>query len=287
MKPSKFRYHRVRSQDELLQLLADNAGDARILAGGQSLIPMMNLRVAAPALLLDINDLQELGQITVEPEVVRIGALVRYRQLEASSVVKSELPLIAAALPHVAHLAIRNRGTLGGSLALADPAAEMPACILALDATLVVASIRGRRRIAAADFFRGPYETALGPDEMLEAVEIPRRPDALYFFDEVARRHGDYAIAGLAGIAPRPRQETGSLRLVYFGVSDRPHLARSALGLLAAGPVSDDRLAAAEAAVIEGLGTVNDGDGQGALRRHLARVLFRRAVRRLTEQSWS
>ncbi len=172
MKAPRFSYVRAESLEQVLRLLAEHGDDARILAGGQSLVPVLNMRLSQPKLVIDINRLDALRGISLQGGLVRIGALARHAEVMSSDIVARHLPLIAEAMPHVAHVAVRNRGTFGGSIALADPAAEMPACILALGATLVVESTRGRRTIAADDFFQGLYETAREPDELL--VEVSR-----------------------------------------------------------------------------------------------------------------
>src|SRR2546430_4349426 len=172
MKAPRFAYARPASLAEALALLAEYKDDARVLAGGQSLVPMMNFRVAAPKVLVDINRIGSLGGIKVTRSFVRIGALTRHVELERSAEVAKHLPLVASAMPHIAHPAIRNRGTFGGSCALGDPAAELPACALALGATFIVAGKKGERRIAAEDFFRGLYATALKPGELLVAAEF-------------------------------------------------------------------------------------------------------------------
>src|SRR5947208_11129602 len=199
MKAPRFAYARPASIAEALALLQEHGDDARVLAGGQSLVPMMNFRVAAPKVLVDINRIGSLAGIKVAKGFVRIGALTRHVGLERSADVAKHLPLVASAIPHIAHPAIRNRGTFGGSCALADPAAELPACALALGATFVVAGKKGERRIAAQDFFKGPYPTALKPGELLVAAEFPLpKPGYASAFGELPRRHGDYAMVGVA-----------------------------------------------------------------------------------------
>jgi carbon-monoxide dehydrogenase medium subunit len=194
---------------------------ARILAGGQSLIPSLNMRLAAPELLVDITGLRELATISPTANGLRIGALVTHAMLERSREVAECVPLLAQAAAQVAHPAIRNRGTLGGSLALADPAAEYPACVLALDATIVIAGARGERRLAAKDFFRGLFETAIQPGELLVAAEFPRAERSVFL--ELARRHGDYAIVGLAAVT-----NASGRRFAFCGVGTTAVLATNA-----------------------------------------------------------
>jgi len=220
MKAPRFAYARPASVAEALALLDRHRDDARVLAGGQSLVPMLNFRVAAPKVLVDINRVSALSGIKVTRTHVRIGALTRHVELERSSEVAKHLPLVAAAIPHIAHPAIRNRGTFGGSCALADPAAELPACALALGATFVVAGKKGERRVAAEDFFKGLYATALKPGELLVAAEFPLpKPGYASAFGELARRHGDYAIVGVAALGSGK-----SVRAAFFGVGDRPRV---------------------------------------------------------------
>ena len=202
MKASAFAYVRATSISHALELLAAHGDKAKVLSGGQSLMPAMNLRLISPELIVDISEICELRGITRSGDILLIGALTRHVDLLKSPEIAAHSPLLTKAVAHVAHPAIRNRGTIGGSLAHADPASELPACMLALEATIIVCGQAGERRIPAKDFFKGVYETALLADELLVAVERPvARTDAAHFFHEFARRHGDYAIAGLAARA--------------------------------------------------------------------------------------
>ena len=202
MKASAFGYARATSVKDALDLLAVHGEKAKVLSGGQSLLPAMNLRLVAPELVVDISELAELRGVTSNGDVLTIGALTRHADLLKSPEIANYFPLLRDAVVHVAHPAIRNRGTIGGSLAQADPASELPACMLTLDATIVARGPAGERRIAAQEFFTGIYETVLTPEELLVAVELPRPPtDSTYFFHEFSRRHGDYAIVGLADTA--------------------------------------------------------------------------------------
>src|SRR5207245_6117160 len=220
MKAPRFAYARPASVAEALALLAEHKDEARVLAGGQSLVPMLNFRLAAPKVLVDINRIAALAGIKVTRNHVRIGALTRHVEIERSADVARHLPLVAAAMPHVAHPAIRNRGTFGGSCALGDPAAELPACALALGATFIAAGKKGERRIAAQDFFKGLYATALKGGELLVAAEFPLpRPGDTSAFGELARRHGDYAMVGVAA-----HGSGKSVRAAFFGVGDRPEV---------------------------------------------------------------
>lgn len=278
MKAPDFSYLRAESVDQALDLLARHGDEARLLAGGQSLMATLNLRLSAPTVLIDLNHVPGLAGITETETAIRIGAMTRHVAVERSPIVARHLPLIAAAMPHVAHAAIRNRGTLGGSLALADPAAEMPACALALQAVLEIAGPGGRRHVAATDFFRGLFETAIGPDEVLIAVEYPKaRPGARWGFRELARRHGDYAMVGLAAMVEGD-PICDAARLAYFAVEDRPVLAHSATSKLVGLTVDDAAIAAAEEALGEDLDPHGDLHADAATKRHLARVLARRVL---------
>ena len=213
MKAPSFAYAKPRSLAEAFELI-ERPG-AKILAGGQSLIPSLNMRLSAPELLVDITGLPGLSKIEAKNGAVRIGALCTHAMVERSPEVREHLPLLAEAMPHIAHPAIRNRGTLGGSLSLADPAAELPACAVALDAALVVASKKGERRVRAVDFFKGLFETDLKAGEILIGAEFPKAEKSAFL--ELTRRHGDYAIVGLAAVT-RQRER----RVALFGFSDRP-----------------------------------------------------------------
>ena len=293
MKPVPFEYHRAATLAETFDLLDRYGDDGRLLAGGQSLVPALNLRLAAPRAVIDINRIPDLDGIRLSGDGLVIGALARQDALERSPLVREHAPLIAAALPHVGHSAIRARGTIGGSLALADPAAELPACVVALGATIRVGRRGGSRDIAAADFFRGIYTTALAPGEIVTEILVPRAAAGWRWgFDELARRHGDFALAGLAA-AVRGAAEgepsgygkgvTVDSRLVFFGVGTRPVRARRAEAALADRRVDAETLAAARRALDDDLDPPGDVHGSPALRRHLARVLLARVVRRLVE----
>lgn len=273
MKPAPLAYARAQSLAQALAALEAHGGEARLLAGGQSLIPALNLRLDTPSALIDINGVPELRGIALQDGVLRIGALTRHAELEADPLVRRHAPLLAEAAPLIAHAAIRSRGTIGGSLALADPAAELPACALALDAAILVAGRDGPRRIAAADFFQGLYTTALAPGEIITAVEVPATAAGdRVAIEELARRHGDYAIVGLAAARPAG----AAPRLAFFGVGATPLRARRAEAALAAGD-----LAAAQAALEQELDPPGDLHGPPSLRKHLARVLLVRVAARL------
>src|SRR6202030_3048711 len=229
MKASAFSYVRATSVMNALELLAAHGDKAKVLSGGQSLMPAMNLRLISPELVVDIGGITELRDIAVRGDVLTIGALTRHVDLQKSPEIAAHAPLLTEAVAHVAHPAIRNRGTLGGSLAHADPASELPASMVALNATIIVRDQTGERRIAAGDFFTGIYETALTAQELLVAVELPvARKNSAYFFHEFARRQGDYAIAGLAAQAIVQGGLFTDLRTAFFAVGDRPILAEAA-----------------------------------------------------------
>lgn len=229
MKPAPFDYLRVHSIDEAIAALADH-DDAVILAGGQSLVPMLNFRLASPSLLIDINHISELARIDVTPDGLTLGALVRWHELETSAIVARHNPLLQCAVHHIAHYQIRNRGTVGGSSAHADPAAEFPAVALACDAMFSLRSARGMRTVPAAEFFRGALETALQPGEMLVAIQFPAWPERRgWGFEEFARRAGDFALAGAIVLLDRDADGIcADASLVSFGAGDRAlHLTRA------------------------------------------------------------
>lgn len=287
MKPSAVAYERPSSVDEAVGLLQRFGDDAKLLAGGQSLIAALNMRLSAPTVLVDINRIPGLDAIERNGETIRIGALARHSAVEVSAAVAEALPLVRAAMPHVAHRAIRNRGTFGGSIAFADPAAELPACLVALGGTVEATGPGGARRIAADDFFRDLYETALAQDEVLTAVELPAATaDRRFAFDELSRRHGDYAMVGLAAAASRRDGRFEDSRLVYFGVGLTPVRARAAEAALDGRTVDDCDAAAAAAAEALGsdLDPPDDVQASGAMKRVLARTLTARLVRRLADK---
>ena len=282
MKAPRFAYARPASLAEALALLAEHKGDARVLAGGQSLVPMMNFRLAAPKVLVDINRIAGLSGIKVAKNHVRIGALTRHVELERSADIARHLPLIASAMPHIAHPAIRNRGTFGGSCALADPAAELPACALALGASFVVAGRKGERRVAAEDFFKGLYATALKSGELLVAAEFPlAKPGYASAFGELARRHGDYAMVGVAAHGSAQGKKFSDLRVVFFGVGDRPQRAAQFERALDGQPAAAKTIDAALQKLDADLSPRADLHGSAATKLHLAKVLAGRVLRKM------
>ena len=278
MKAAAFSYARAASVVNALELLVAHGDGAKVLSGGQSLMPAMNLRLISPELIVDIGELAELRGIAVSGDALTIGALSRHVDLLRSPEVAAHVPLLTEAIAHVAHPAIRNRGTIGGSLAHADPASELPACMVALNATIIIRGQAGERRMAAENFFTGIYETALSPQELLIAVELPvGRKNSAHFFHEFARRHGDYAIAGLAAQAVVEGNVFADLRLGFFAVGDRPILTKAANRLTNI-PITSAVLSEVSAALAEELDPQNDQQATAAMRRHLAKVLLVRCV---------
>ena len=288
MKPAPFRYVAARSLDQALQLKAEHGDEARFLAGGQSLVPTMNFRLTQPAMLIDINPLTDRAGVKKNgARSLGIGALTRYRSLERDAATARDLPLVHEALPHIAHPQIRNRGTIGGNLAHADPASEMPAIMLVLAAKLRVQSVRGERWIAAADFFLGALSTALAPDEMLMEVELPVAPPRSgACFMEVARRRGDFAIIGVACTVEL--DEDGRCRQARIGLcnaGDGPVFAAQASKSLAGRKIAAPEIGAATALI---QGEIDPGGNVHASKeyqRHIAGVLTARALATANERA--
>jgi len=282
VKPPKFSYVRAQSVAHALELLAQHGDDARILAGGQSLMPTLNMRLSRPKLLVDINRLENLAGITFDGKVVRIGALTRHADIMLSHMVAKYLPLLALAVPHIAHAAVRNRGTFGGSLALADPAAELPACLLALGGRIVLASASGRREVAAEDYFVGLYQTARRADELLvEALIVPEQ-GTRSAFRELARRHGDFAFAGVAARARVDAGKLAQVRLVHFGSEVKPTLAKNAMAAAEGRPWDNATREAVLADLGSDLDPMENLLGKPATKLHWQRVLTRRAIDDIT-----
>jgi aerobic carbon-monoxide dehydrogenase medium subunit len=278
MKASAFSYARATSVANALELIGAHGEKAKVLSGGQSLMPAMNLRLISPELIVDISDLSELRGIAVRGDILCIGALTRHVELQRSPEIAAHAALLTQAVAHIAHPAIRNRGTLGGSLAHADPASELSACMIALNATIIVRGPNGERRFAAGDFFKGIFETALSPQELLVSVEVPIPPkNAVPFFDEFARRHGDYAIAGLAAQGIVERDIFTDLRMAFFAIADRPVLAKATKHLVGIA-VTPAVLSEASAALSQELEPQEDQQASASMRRYLATVLMRRCV---------
>ena len=278
MKPAPFAYTRARTLKEAVALLGKHKGDARLLAGGQSLIATLNMRLSAPDLLIDINGIKGLDGIARKGKFVEIGALARHTQVERSKVIAQYAPLIALAMPHIGHPAIRNRGTFGGSIAFADPAAELPACLVALNGEIEIAGPKGKRRVKADAFFKGLFETALKPREVLTAVRVPAADkNTRVGFAELARRHGDYAMVGLAASARADGKGLKGVRLAFFGVGDKPVRAPKAEAALAKSDV-EGAVAALD------LDPESDVQASAHVKKHLAGVLLRRVAKQLMER---
>jgi carbon-monoxide dehydrogenase medium subunit len=264
LKAASFAYVKPRTLEEAFELLEKHGEGARILAGGQSLIPSLNMRLSSPELLIDITGLTQLAKISLESGVLSIGALVTHAQIEKSEEIRKHAPLLAEAVAHVAHPAIRNRGTFGGSLALADPAAEYPAVALALNASLFLKSRQGERRVAASQFFKGLFETDLRKGEILVGAEIPAQlKDERSVFLELARRHGDYAIVGLAAF------KGAESRFAFLNVGPT--------ALLASKAAKETSLERAKKALAQELDPPADLYNSSATKKHLAGVLLERA----------
>jgi CO/xanthine dehydrogenase FAD-binding subunit len=281
VKPAPFVYHRPRGLDAALALMSEYGEEAKPLAGGQSLIPAMNFRLATPTVLVDLNEVAELAYITRGAGHVAIGGMTRQRVIERSEMVASHAPLVVETMPHVAHPAIRNRGTLGGSLAHADPAAELPAVMLALNAEFGLGRQGGTRRVKASEFFVGLFSTAMQPGELLTEVTIPDAPDRSGFaFREISRRHGDFALVGVAAnVQMDARGRCASARIALLSVGDRPVLAdRASRVLVGQKPTPDAIRAAAEAAATHDIDPPADIHASARYRRQLAGVLTRRAL---------
>jgi carbon-monoxide dehydrogenase medium subunit len=278
VKPAPFAYSKARTLKEALALLGKHKGDARLLAGGQSLIATLNMRLSAPDLLIDINGIKGLDGISRKGKYIEIGALARHTQVERSALIAKYAPLIARAMPHIGHPAIRNRGTFGGSIAFADPAAELPACLLALNGEVEIAGAKGERKVKADVFFKGLFETVLRPREVLTAVRVPAADKTTRVgFAELARRHGDYAMVGLAASARAEGKALKDVRLAFFGVGDRPVRAKKAESALAHGDV-DGAVAALD------LAPQDDVQATAKVKKHLAGVLLRRVAKQLMEE---
>jgi carbon-monoxide dehydrogenase medium subunit len=288
MKPAPFEYHRPDSVDEALALLAEHGYEAKLLAGGQSLVPAMNFRLAAPAVLIDLNRIPRLDGLSADGGGVRIGAMVRQRAAERSPVVAAGAALLAETLPYVAHAQIRNRGTIGGTIAHADPAAEIPAVMLALDARFHLRGPASTRVVAAGDFFTGLFGTALEAEEMLVEVEIPpAAPRTGWAFDEVSRRHGDYALAGIAAtVQVDDAGRCTGARIALLSVGDGPVLAAEAAAALVGQEPTDAAIrAAAQAAAQRDIDPPGDIHASPEYRRQLVDVLVRRVLPRAFARS--
>ncbi len=283
MKNPQFEYHRPASLDDAVNLLAELDDDAKILAGGQSLLPVMALRLGTPPHIIDIGGLDELASVDAGTDGVTIGATVRHRQAETSDEIARHAPLVAAALPHVGHRAIRTRGTVVGSIAHADPAAEMPAVCLASGASMVARSVDGEREIAAADFFEGYLTTALADNEILTHVRFPGwSPTAGAAVVEISRRHGDYALAGVACTIDVQDGAIATAALSFLGISGTPVRVAEAERSLAGKSPDEAAFSAAADIVTSSVDPGSDVHATANYRRHIAGVLTRRGLAEAT-----
>jgi carbon-monoxide dehydrogenase medium subunit len=280
-----FEYAAPATLEEALALLREHGEEGKVLAGGQSLIPILQYRLARPRVVIDINGLP-LGDIVVEDGRVRLGALVRHHQLEESDAIARRCPVLGEAARLIGNVRVRTLGTVGGSLAHADPAAELPAVMTALDARLAVAGPAGRRTLAARDFFTGLLTTALAPDEILTDVEIGALPAHGWAVEEMSRRAGDFAIVAVVALVSLDgRGRVDDARLAFGGVADRPVQARAAEDALRGREPSTDALARAAQIARDALDPPSDAFVSGAYRRHVAGVLCRRALTRAVERA--
>ncbi len=284
MKAAAFDYHRPPSAEAAVAMLAELGDDAKVLAGGQSLVPVMAMRLGRPEHIVDINRVAELEGATLASGSLRVGALTRHRALERDAVIAEAAPLLARAAPFIGHFQIRNRGTLGGSLAHADPAAELPAVALALDAEIEVRSVRGSRRIPAADFFLSAFTTAVEPDELVTAVHLPVwGPGSGFAVSELARRHGDFAIVGAAcGVQVDDGRITRAA-VAVIGMASVPVRVRLAEEALAGASAGEADLAAVARDAVAGLDPPSDAHGSGAYRRRAGAHLIAQALGRALE----
>lgn len=280
MKPPRFEYHRAGSVDEVVALLAEYADEAKILAGGQSLVPLLSLRLARPSHLVDINRVADLARIA-NGAGLTVGATVRHRTIERSDVAHTANPLLAHAVRFIGHSAIRNRGTVGGSIAHADPAAELPAVLLVLDGEVEARSARGTRTVPASALFEGFLTTSLEPDELLTAVRVPAWPVGTgWSFQEFSRRSGDFAIVGVAAtVRLDGNGKVAEARLAFSGVDQVPVRASAAESQLTGATPSDELWKSAAQAAAAPLEPASDIHGSGAYRKHLAAGLTERALR--------
>ncbi len=279
MKAPPFAYIKAGTLAEVFQLLETHGDGARLLAGGQSLLAALNLRLSSPEILIDITGIPGLAGIAVANDKVTIGALTTHAEVERSDEIVKNLPLLAQAAPHIAHVAIRNVGTFGGSIALADPAAEWPACCLALDADFVIVNKHGSRKVRAREFFQALYTTAIGPADVLTAIEIPvATGGSRSAFVELTRRRGDYAIVGVAAMANNTQGVLSGVQLAFLGVDQTPVLAKAAMAEVDGKRLSPAVIAAAAQALASDLDPSGDAYSTPATKLHLARVITGRAL---------
>jgi aerobic carbon-monoxide dehydrogenase medium subunit len=281
VKPPKFDYHAPASVDEAVALLARYGGDAKILAGGQSLVPLLNFRLSRPAALVDLNRIPSLAYIRADNGEVRFGAMTRQRAIEFSPVVAERVPLLAEATRWVGHLPIRSRGTIGGSIAHADPSAEYPAVLTALEGSVVARGPQGERTVAAGQLFQSYLTTSLHAEEILTEVRLPAMPrGAGYAFEELARRHGDFALVGIAAVIARDGRRCTMARLATSGTGAVPVRLREAERILERDGLEDAAIEAAGRRASELVDPDSDIHASADYRRHLTGVLTARAIKR-------
>ncbi len=288
MKPAPFEYHAPNSLEEALGLMNQFADEAKLLAGGQSLVPAMNFRVVQPGVLIDLNCVHELGYIREDRGVIRVGAMARERQLEFDSLIEKKNPLLHEAVPYIAHPQIRNRGTIGGSIVNADPAAELPVLMLALDARLKAQSVSGERWLDAQEFFAGMFTTALAPNEILVEIELPSMPPRTgWSFMEVAPRAGDYALMGVAALVTL--DENGKCtraKMVFLNAGDGPVDAKDAAKNLVGETLNETRIeSAAVMASEKEINPFGNVHTSPEFQRHLAKVLTKKALKLATQRA--
>ena len=282
MKAAAFDYVKPESLTEALGLLAEAGEDARLIAGGQTLLATLNMRLSEPSILIDITNLSELKGIKLDGKCLRIGALVTHTEIEDSDLIAKHAPLLKAAVPHIAHRAIRNLGTWGGSLAYGDPAAEWPACSLTLDATMIIHGPSGERKVAAKDFFIDLYTTSLASDDILVATEIPVYDGAQVFcFQELARRHGDYAVAGLAAVAQKQGDVLTQCKFTFFSVGATPVMAFKAQALIDGKKLNEQLISDAVKVARAEIETIADLTNSAEAKQHLVGVLIERALKQM------
>jgi carbon-monoxide dehydrogenase medium subunit len=282
MKSAAFDYVKPKALQEALSLLEQGGDDARLIAGGQTLLATLNMRLSEPSVLIDITDIAELKGIAVVGDSLRIGALVTHTEIEDSELVAKHAPLLKAAAPHIAHRAIRNLGTWGGSLAYGDPAAEWPACSLTLRATMIIHGPAGERRISAQDFFIDLYTTSLEPDEILVATEIPlANKQEVFYFHELARRHGDYAVAGLAAVAQKQGDVLTHCAFTFFSVGATPVMATKAQELVDGQKLTEEVIAKAVAEARNEIEAIADITNSAEAKQHLIGVLLERGLKQM------
>ena len=284
MKARAFSYVRPTTVEDALGAYAGSGDDASYIAGGQSLVPALAMRLQAPSLLVDISHIDSMKGISLDGDWLRIGALTRHFETLSDPLIREHAPLLSEAAPFVAHPAIRNKGTLGGSVALADPASEFPAMMLALGEQMEIAGPSGTRRVAADDFYIDLYQTAIEPGELLIALHVPVvKPNQLWAFDELARRRGDYAIVGAGVIASLDGEVASDARIVFISVGPTPVRAKAAERALIGSRLDAEAIQRAQVALETDLDPPDDKHITSAMRMHLARVLLGRLLRRVME----